>query len=132
MNGCGEIRWGSDEGRRGVAASGRHEGEGRASAARCDGDLLDGRFLLWRGASGRLYVFSALEVGEDAGEALVVAHDGGAGRKLWAHYLAGDAAARRRARMDLEASAERPRPFAGTTDVARVTSLTAPRASLAA
>ncbi|MBV5262956.1 hypothetical protein [Pinisolibacter aquiterrae] len=99
---------------------------------------LDGRFLIWRGASGRAYVFSPIAV-DDAGfedtgldgiglddavliaverdragrptAARVVADRSGRPGEIWAHHLATTAAARRRAVIDLTASGREPELF---------------------
>lgn len=93
---------------------------------------LDGQFLIWRGASGRAYVFSPVadDVGFDgmglddavliaverdrAGRpaaAGVVADRSGRPGEIWAHHLATTAAARRRAVIDLTASGREPELF---------------------
>lgn len=88
-----------------------------------------GRFLVWKGASGRAYVFSRVDDRRDLDDAVTVAArlDGVAVRllaapavgadgptvagEIWAHFLAEDAAARRRALADLIAGGRLPELF---------------------
>jgi hypothetical protein len=113
------------ESAQGVAVARRGGAEGLSA--------LDGRFLIWRGASGRAYVFSPV-VDDDAGvdgmgldeavliaverdragrprAARVVADRSGRPGEIWAHHLATTAAARRRAVIDLTASGREPELF---------------------
>lgn len=93
-----------------------------------DAPPFDGRFLVWRGASGRSYVFSPVEDDDmplDAAVLIAVRRDRDgapcaarpvtdrdAGRgEVWAHHLATTGAARAAAIADLVASGRVPEAF---------------------
>lgn len=88
---------------------------------------LDGRFLIWRGASGRAYAFSPLDEDGPLEDALLIAVrrdrdgrpigarpvSGGPVRsgEIWAHHLAATPAARHSAALDLLAGGRAPEAF---------------------
>lgn len=90
---------------------------------------LDGRFLIWRGASGRAYAFSPAEDDGSLDEAVLIdVRRDRSGRpidarpvaeiddrrgEVWAHHLATTPAARRAATVDLLTGGRSPEVFGG-------------------